>query len=341
LETPAVKFQSLYWLAAIVLVLPLCIFLLRWGARRTRESLDRIIAPRLHEQLLRSVDFAKRRFKWALFIVALACLLAALARPLYGNREIKVERAGVDLIIALDVSKSMLAEDAGTNRLTAAKETILKLLDRPNGDRIGLIAFAGEAYLMAPVTLDHNAVRRSLSALNTTAISKPGSDIAAAIKLAARSFDEKQRDGKALVIMSDGEELQGEAVIAAREISTKGISIFTVGVGSTTGRKVPDRGTKPTDKIKFAKNEFGNEVVSKMNERVLQQIAVAGHGFYAQLGPEGEGLFTVDERGLRPLAKGTQTRLSKEMREYFQWPLGLAAALLFWELLVNERKKRV
>jgi Ca-activated chloride channel family protein len=335
------KFKSLHWLGLVIVVVPFCIVLLRWGARRTRESLGRIIAPRLHEQLLKSVDFGKRRFKWTLFIVALVCLLAALARPLYGNREIKVERAGVDLIIALDVSKSMLAEDAGTNRLTAAKETILKLLDRPNGDRIGLIAFAGEAYLMAPVTLDHNAVRRSLAALNTTAISKQGSDIAAAIKLAARSFDEKQKDGKALIIMSDGEELQGEAVIAAREISTKGISIFTVGVGSTTGGKVPDRGTKPTDKIWFARNEFGNEVLSRMNERVLQQIAVAGHGFYAQLGPEGEGLFTVDERGLRPLAKGTQTRLSKEMREYFQWPLALAAALLLWELLVNERKKRV
>src|SRR3954462_4003985 len=101
------KFQSLFWLAAIVLAVPFCIILLRWGARRTRESLDRIIAPRLHEQLLRSVDFGKRRFKWALFIAATVCLLAALARPLYGNREIKVERAGVDLIIALDVSKSM------------------------------------------------------------------------------------------------------------------------------------------------------------------------------------------------------------------------------------------
>src|SRR4029078_8343106 len=184
---------------------------------------------------------------------ALVCLLTALARPLFGYREIKSERSGVDFIIALDISKSMLAPDAGeTNRLNAAKEAILQLIDRPNGDRIGLIAFAGEAYLMAPVTLDHNAVRRSLAALTPTAISKPGSDIASAIKLAARSFDEKQKDGKALIIMSDGEELQGEAVIAAREISTKGISIFTVGVGTSTGAKVPDRPAKPEDKLRFA-----------------------------------------------------------------------------------------
>jgi Ca-activated chloride channel family protein len=335
------KFYNPYWLAAIAVLLPACIFLLRWGARRTRANLDRIIAPRLHEQLLRSVDYGKRQFKWALFLLGLTFLLAAIARPLFGYRELKIERAGVDLIVALDISKSMLAPDAGaTNRLNAAKESIVKLLARPNGDRIGLIAFAGEAYLMAPVTLDHNAVRRSLAALTPTAISKPGSDIAAAIKLAARSFDEKQKDGKALIILSDGEELQGEAVIAAREISTKGISIFTVGVGTTTGSKLPEL-VKPNEKQRFVKNEFGNEVFSKMNERVLQQIAVAGHGFYAQLGPEGEGLFTVDDRGLRPLAKGTQTRLSKDMREYFQWPLGVGIALLFWELLVNERRKRI
>lgn len=335
------KFHSVYLLGALVLVIPACLFLLRWGTRRNRENLDKIIAPRLHEQLLRSVDFRKRHFKWGLFLFALVCFFIALARPLFGYREIKSERSGVDFIIALDISKSMLAADAGeTNRLTAAKEAILRLVDRPNGDRIGLIAFAGEAYLMAPVTLDHNAVRRSLAALTPTAISKPGSDIAAAIQLAARSFDERQKDGKALVIMTDGEELQGEAVIAAREAARNGISIFTVGVGSTTGAKVPEV-TKPTDKPRFAKNEFGNEILSKLNERVLQQVAVAGHGFYVQLGPDGDGLFAVDERGLRPLAKGTQTRLSKQMREYFQWPLALGTALLFWELLVNERRKRL
>jgi Ca-activated chloride channel family protein len=334
-----VKFQNALWLAAVVVLTPLCIWLIRWGARRTRQSVALIIAPRLHEQLLRSVDYRKRTIKWTLFVSGLVFLLVALARPLFGHREIKTERAGVDLIIALDISKSMLAEDAGSNRLAAAKESILHLLDRPSGDRVGLIAFAGEAFLMAPVTLDHAAVRRSLAALSTSSISKPGSDIAAAFKLAARSFDEKQKDGKAIILLSDGEELQGEAVLAARETSRKGISIFTVGVGSSTGAKLPER-TKPNEKPRYVKNEFGNDVMSRMNERVLQQIAVAGHGFFVPLGPEGEGLMSISERGLQPLSKGTQTRLSKEMREFFQWPLGLSTALLLLELLVSERRKR-
>jgi Ca-activated chloride channel family protein len=336
------KFAVLPWLLAVAVLVPGCLLLLRWGARRKRAMLDRVIASRLREQLLRSVDYGKRKFKAALWLLALVALLVSLARPLFGHREIKVERPGVDLMIALDISKSMLAEDAVTNRLHAAKSAILRLLDRPSGDRVGLIAFAGEAALIAPITQDHQAVVRSVEALTTTAMSKPGSDIAAALKLAVRSFDEKQQSGKAIVLMSDGEELQGDAIVAAREVATKGVSIFTVGVGSTTGARIADRtqrNDRPQLEVKFAKNEFGQEVESRLNERVLQQVAAAGRGFYMALGEEGQGLLNVNERGLATLARGTEIRKSKEMREFFQIPLGLCVSLLLWEMLVNERKK--
>ena len=201
------KFAILPWLLASVVVLPACVLVIRWGARRKRAMLDRVIASRLREQLLRSVDYGKRKFKTALWLLAIASLLVSLARPLFGHREIKVERPGMDLMIVLDISKSMLAEDAVTNRLHAAKSAILRLLERPSGDRVGLVAFAGEAFLIAPVTQDHQAVVRSLEALSTTATSKPGSDIAAALKLAVKSFDVKQQSGKAIVLISDGEEL--------------------------------------------------------------------------------------------------------------------------------------
>jgi Ca-activated chloride channel family protein len=340
-----VKFAVIFWLIAIAVLMPACVLLVRWGARRQRAMLDRVIAPRLREQLLRSVDYGRRRFKTALWMLALVALLLSLARPLFGHREIKVERPGVDLMIALDISKSMLAEDAGaSNRLHAAKSAILRLLDRPSGDRIGLIAFAGEAFLMTPITQDHQAVVRSLEALTTTATSKPGSDIAAALKLAVQSFDPKQQSGKAVVLISDGEELQGDAIVAAREVATKGVSIFTVGVGSTTGTRIADRTPprgyeRPQFDVKYAKNEFGQEVVSRLNERVLQQVAVAGRGFYVALGDEGQGLITISERGLAPLARGTEIRKSKDLREFFQIPLGLCVALLLWEMLVNERRK--
>jgi Ca-activated chloride channel family protein len=185
---------------------------------------------------------------------------------------------------------------------------------------------------------------RSVEALTTTAISKPGSDIAAALKLAVQSFDPKQQSGKAIVVLTDGEELQGDAIVAAREVATKGISIFTLGVGSTTGTRIADRtpprnNDRPQFDVKYAKNEFGQEVVSRLNERVLQQVAVSGRGFYVALGDEGQGLLTISERGLAPLARGTEVRQSKEMREFFQIPLGLCVVLLLWEMLVNERRK--
>lgn len=339
------KFAVLSWLLAIVVLVPACVLIVRWGARRKRAMLDRVIASRLREQLLRSVDYGRRTFKTTLWLLAVVLLLVSLARPLFGHREIKVERPGVDLMVALDISKSMLAEDAGlSNRLHAAKSAILRLLDRPSGDRVGLIAFAGEAALIAPITQDHQAVGRSVEALTTTAISKPGSDIAAALQLAVRSFNEKQQSGKAIVVISDGEELQGDAIVAAREVATKGVSIFTVGVGSTTGARIADRipprnSGRPQLDVKYAKNEFGQEVVSRLNERVLQQVAVSGRGFYAALGEEGQGLMTVSERGLAPLARGIEVRQSKEMREFFQIPLGLCVVLLLWEMLVNERRK--
>ncbi len=331
------KFAASYWLLCAFLLVPACIALVRWGMRRRRQSLDRIVAPRLHDQLVRSVDPRKRMLKGILFIAALALLLASLARPLFGLRESQVERAGVDVIIALDVSRSMLAEDAPSNRIAAAKSAITRLLDLPSRDRYGLIIFAGEAFLSAPVTQDHGAVQRTVDAVTTTAVSKRGTDLAAALKLAVRSYDETLRKGKALILMSDGEQLQGDAVLAAREAAAKGIAVFTVGIGTTTGARVPER---LWGQLRFLKNEFGREVTSRLNEHVLQQVAAAGHGFYTPLGPRGDGLLNVSGRGVQPLAKGTQTRQSKDMREYFQWPLAPAILLLFWELFVNERKKR-
>ena len=330
------KFAVESWLYAALAVIPVCLALVWWGVRRRRASLARIVAPRLHEKLLKSVDLTKRNWKTALFLTALALLLATLARPQYGLREAQIERAGVDVILALDVSRSMMAEDAASNRLASAKAAITRLLDLPSRDRYGLIIFAGEAFLSAPVTQDHGAVQRTVQALSTIAVSKPGTDLAEAIKLATRSFDETVRKGKALILITDGEQLQGDAVIAAREAVVKGITVFTVGVGSSIGAKVPER---QWGQVKFSKNEFGREVVSRLNENVLRQIATAGRGFYTPIGKEGDGLVAISDRGIAPLAKGTQTRQSKDMREYFQFPLGAVVLFLFCELLVSERRK--
>ena len=322
-------------------VIPLLLVLLhRRSETRARRKLGGIIAPRLREQLLRSVDFGKRWRKVFIFAASIAALLIAVARPQMGLQTVEVERSSVDFIIALDLSRSMLAEDVeGKARLEAAKTGIATLLDRLDSDRAGLIAFAGDAFLAAPVTQDHEAVKRNLAELNTNSIAKQGSDLAKAIKLATETFEAGKYETKALVLVTDGEELQGDAVIGAREAAVKGVRIFTVGVGSGIGARIPEKKDN-TGIAKFAKNEFGRDVTTRLNERMLQQLASTGHGFYEPLGKDAAGLISTWHRGLEPLAKGTQSKPSKDLQEYFQWPLAFAIGLLLWEMLVTDRRNQ-
>ena len=332
------KFAWPWILVAAALVPALLVLLSRWSEARGRKKLEGLIAPRLREQLLRSVDFAKRYQKAILLALAFAVLLVAIARPQLGFQPIEVERSSVDFIIALDLSRSMLAEDVdGKARLAAAKEGIAALLAKLDSDRAGLIAFAGEAFLAAPVTQDHEAVKRNLEPLDFKSIARQGSDLAKAIELAQKTFENGKYETKALVLLTDGEELQGDAIVAAREASRKGMSIFTVGVGSAIGARIPER--KDGGVARFSKNEFGRDVTTRLNERMLQQLAASGRGFYEPLGKDGAGLVSTWRRGLEPLAKGTQTKQSKDLQEYFQWPLAMAIALFLAEMLVSDRRK--
>ncbi|MDB6152223.1 MAG: Mg-chelatase subunit ChlD [Chthoniobacteraceae bacterium] len=332
-----IKFAAPLWLWCALIGVPALIGLFLWSARRSRARLAGIVAERLREQMLSSVHFKKRRIKGLLIVSGITLLLIALARPLAGFLPMQVERSSVDFFVALDLSRSMLAEDADGQRLKAAKGAVGRLLTNLSNDRVGLIAFAGEAFVAAPMTQDHEAVRRNLDALETTSIAKAGSDIAVAIKLAQKTFENGEYESKALVIISDGEELQGDAIIAAREAAGKGIRIFTIGAGSAAGTRIPD--AKQGGPLKFAKNEFGREVITRLNERVLQQIAASGQGFYEPLGKEGDGLLSTYRRGLEPLSKGMKTRPSRDMIDYFQWPLGLAIALLLGEMLLSDRRR--
>jgi len=332
------KFEHPFVLITIACVAVFGPFLFIGSKRRAQGRLVGLVAPRLIEQMVRSVDFAKRRWKAILFGIGLCALCLALARPQLGFVTTEVERASVDFLIALDLSRSMLAADVnGMPRLEAASSAIGRLLEVLGGERVGLIGFAGEAFLAAPITQDHASVQRNLAGLGTESVARAGSDIAAAIKLAQKTFETGNFESRALVVVTDGEELQGDAVIAAREAARKGLAIFTVGVGSVAGARVP---AKSESGVKFARNEFGREVISHLNERMLRQVAASGGGSYEALGENGDGLIAVWQNGLKPLAKGTRTKLSKDRRELFQWPLALAVGLLFAEMLISERRKR-
>jgi Ca-activated chloride channel family protein len=339
-ETP-VKF-AWPWVLVAAAVVPLVLALLhRRSEAKAKQKLAGLIAPRLREQLLRSVDFSKRWEKVLIFAASIFALLVAIARPQLGFQTIEVERSSVDFIVALDLSRSMLAEDVdGKSRLQAGKSGIAAMLDQLGSDRAGLIAFAGEAFLAAPLTQDHETLKRNLAALDVRSIARQGSDLAKAIKLAVETFEAGKYETNALVLLSDGEELQGDAMIAAREAAAKGVRIFTVGVGSGIGARIPER--KDTMGVaRFAKNEFGRDVTTRLNERVLQQLAATGRGFYEPLGKDGAGLIATWRRGLEPLARGTLSKQSTDMQEYFQWPLAIAIGLLLWEMLVTDRRKQL
>ena len=339
-ETP-VKF-AWPWVLVAAAVVPLVLALLhRRSEAKAKQKLAGLIAPRLREQLLRSVDFSKRWEKVLIFAASIFALLVAIARPQLGFQTIEVERSSVDFIVALDLSRSMLAEDVdGKSRLQAGKSGIAAMLDQLGSDRAGLIAFAGEAFLAAPLTQDHETLKRNLAALDVRSIARQGSDLAKAIKLAVETFEAGKYETNALVLLSDGEELQGDAMIAAREAAAKGVRIFTVGVGSGIGARIPER--KDTMGVaRFAKNEFGRDVTTRLNERVLQQLAATGRGFYEPLGKDGAGLIATWRRGLEPLARGTLSKQSTDMQEYFQWPLAIAIGLLLWEMLVTDRRRQL
>jgi Ca-activated chloride channel family protein len=325
-------------LIAAVLI-PLSIALFAWKSRWTRRQLSAVVAPRLREQLTATIDWGKRRAKAVLFVAGLLFMLIAIARPQYGFKSAEVDRNSVDFLIALDLSRSMYVEDmGGRQRLGEAKEAIGLLLDvLGGGDRVGLIGFAGEAFVAAPVTFDHEAVRRTLNNLDPRVVERAGSDIASAIRLADRTFAAGDYETKALVVITDGEELQGDAVIAGREAARSGLRIYTVGVGTASGGRIPEKDARGT--VRYVRNEFGTEVISRMNHRMLQQVAASGRGRFEAIGIRGEGLRNIYENSVRPLGTGMRQKPSKDPGEYFQWPLGLAVALFLVELLLNERRK--
>lgn len=326
-------------LAIAAAVIPVSVILFLWKSRWMERQLSGVIAPRLQEQLTSSIDWWKRRVKAVLFVMAFILTLIAIARPQWGLQTVAIERDSIDFFIGLDLSRSMLAEDvAGKSRLAAAKESIGKLLDGlGSGDRVGLIVFAGEAYVAAPLTQDHEALRRTLAALEPRLIERQGSNLTGAIRMAEQSFRIGNYETMALVLVSDGEQLQGDAVISARDAARNGIRTFTVGIGSAAGAPIPDR--QKNGSIQFVKNEFGNEVTSRLNPRVLQQIAAHGGGNYQPMGEGGSGLLAIYERGLLPLGKTKKEKPTQEPGEYFQWPLALAIAFFLTEMLVSERRK--
>jgi Ca-activated chloride channel family protein len=326
--------SNLFWL--LLAVPPVLALFFWWGERAKRKLLVQFVEARLLSTLTVGISPARRKMRFALLIFAVAFSIIALARPQFGMDSEEVEQRGLDIVVAVDTSKSMLATDIAPNRLARAKLAALELMQRASTDRMGLVAFAGDAFLECPLTIDNPAFEQSVQALDVNSIPQGGTALAAAINTAQAAFKEKDHY-KVLVLLTDGEDNDAGALEAAQNAAKDGLKIFTIGIGTAEGTLLQI--TDANGNSDYVRDTDGNVVKSHLNEALLQQIATTTGGFYLPL----RGANTIDtlyERGLAPLPKsGGKEKLVKQYHEQFQWPLAVAILLLLAEMFLPERKR--
>ncbi len=331
------QFAHSIWLLAGVAACGILSLSFYFFQKKSTAALQEFASGRLLEKLTLGVSPKKRMIKRVILVMAMASIFVALARPQMGFQWKEVKRKGIDILVAVDTSKSMLAEDVRPNRLERSKFGIMDFVSKLEGDRVGLLPFAGTAFLMCPLTLDYNAFRNSLEALDTEIIPQGGTDLASAIYEAEAAF-QNDANHKILVLVTDGEDLEGAALSAATEAKGKGLTIYTVGVGTPSGELIPlTRGGK--DGV-FVKDETGQPVKSRLDETMLQKIAGATGGRYEPLGQQAEGLEAIYREKLSLVPKQELAeRMQRVPIERFQWPLMLAFILLLAEFAISDRKR--
>jgi Ca-activated chloride channel family protein len=332
METSALTFARPALLHFLWL-LPLVVLLFWWAEQRRRALIGRIVAPKLRNLLAGNTSPARRWFRAACVLGALGLLVVTMAGPQLGYDTLEVPHKGRDVIIAMDVSRSMLATDVAPTRLQRAKLLAEDLISELAGDRLGLVAFAGSAFLQAPLTLDHGAVLTAVDELDTDLIPKGGSNLAAAIRTCEEAFGKAEGFSRAIVIISDGEELDADGLEAARQAAADGIRIFTVGVGSEEGSEIP---LGPGE---FVRDPSGKIVQSRLDAARMREIAEITGGFYVPLDESAARKLAADGIGqVKEVEMSAST--SRRPIERFQWPLAGAIGLLMLQALVGERRRR-
>ena len=326
---------QLLWL---LLVFPPALLLFFWWSLRKREQLMKLfIESRLLPGLISGISPARRRVRLILLLGAVVCIIVALARPQWGFTWQEVKQKGVDIVVAIDTSKSMLAEDIAPNRLARAKLAALDLMQQARSDRLGLVAFAGDAFLQCPLTIDDAAFRQSVESLDVNTIPQGGTALSEAIHSAMTAFKEADNH-KVLVLITDGEDQDSNALEAAEKAGQAGLKIFTIGVGTPDGQILRIKDAQGHED--YIRDEQGNAVKSHLNERLLQEIAGTSEGgFYLPL----RGAKTMEnlyEKGLASLPKSEhQEKLIRQYQDRYHWPLAIALLLLVAETLLPERKR--
>jgi len=331
------RFANPHLLWLLLVFPPALVAFFWWSWRKRQELAKQFIQARLLPGLISGVSPTRQKLRMAAIVLAVVCAILALARPQWGFTWDEVKQRGLDIVVAIDTSKSMLAEDIAPNRLARAKLAALDLMQQAKSDRLGLVAFAGSAFLQCPLTIDDNAFRQSVEALDVNIIPSGGTALAEAINIAREAFKEGE-NYKVLVIFSDGEDNDEGALDAAQVAAQEGLRIFTVGVGTAEGELLRIKDAK--GRTDYIRDDQGNVVKSRLNESLLQEIAFATEGrMYLRLA----GAKTIDalyEQGLAPLPKSEgQEKLVKRYHERYHWPLAAAILLLLAEMLFPEQRR--
>ena len=319
-------------------LIPVLGMFMAWSLRNRRRRLERLISPVLAQKLTREHSRGKAAAKAALLLGCFIFMILALSRPQWGMKLETVRRHGVDILMALDTSYSMNAEDVSPTRMEKAKGEIRSLLGKLKGDRIGLITFAGSAIVQCPLTLDYGSVSLFLDIASTESIPDPGTSLAAAITTANAAFIAKERKYKVLVIITDGEDLEGQVESAVEKARAGGVIIYTIGVGTPDGKPIPVRDAKGNI-VEYRKDASGQVVVSRLDEKALAQIADSTGGrYYRATTAEGE-LDEVYGEISQMEKKELESRLYQNFEDRFQYPLTMAILLLVAEVAISERRK--
>ena len=325
-----------FYLLTILPVMAAAFFFLQIWKRRTQKQFA-------DTRLLRRLAPDKSQFKSALkllFLLAgLGFLILGLVNPKIGTKLETVKREGVDIVFAIDVSKSMLAEDIAPNRMEKAKRLVSEIINQLASDRIGIIAYAGQAYPQLPITTDYGAAKMFLQAMNTNMLSSQGTAINAAIDLASTYFDDEEQTNRVLFIVSDGEDHSERTTISAVENATQnGIRIFTLGVGKPKGSPIPIKRNGVVESLK--KDSQGEVVITKLNEAVLAEIADEGNGVYIDGTNTEDAVEFIKEQLAQMDKKEFEAKQFAEYKDQFQWFLAIGLIFLFLDIFLLDRKTK-
>lgn len=318
----------------LLALLPLLVVFYLYSNYKRRKNIRTFGDPELLKELMPDVSKFRPHVKFWLLFAAIALIILMLARPQFGSKMETVKRSGIEVVIALDISNSMLAEDVAPSRLEKAKKVISRLVDGFENDKLGLIVFAGDAFTQLPITNDYISAKMFLESINPSLISKQGTAIGTAIELAMKSFTPQDKAGKAIIVITDGENHEGGAVEAAKEAAKKGMQVFVLGVGSPEGSPIPLQ----SGSTNFRKDKDGNVIVTRLNEQMCQEIAKAGNGVYIRVDNSNTAQKLLDKEIAKLAKADVESMVYTDFDEQFQAIAWIVLLLLLVELLILERK---